>query len=383
MEEQGMKKKSGFPVGRAILCGVLALFIIAANVAVNFFAGYFDKMYTVYEAEASEVNHVSYEEAMAHGQQVTADILREGSVLLKNENNTLPLANTTKVNLFGWRSTKMVFGGAGSGFVDDTTALSLEDALKEQGIEANPALLKLYTDYSTAALIIVAVAIAVKLILGRFVKKTGEKVDSDSLIASGADATMDAAISTTTLVAAIIYLTTHVSLEAWLGAIISIVIIKSGYEMLQEVRKEYKLPVLMMSAKTDDASKILGLEVGADDFIDKPFSFPVLSSKIKALIRRSYDMTGSKEIVTYKDISINTKERIVTKGGKPVNITGKEYDILLYFMEHPEEVIKKEKLFNEVWGVDCFSEMSTMNVYIRWLREKLEEDPKNPQYIRY
>ena len=88
-------------------------------------------------------------------------------------------------------------------------------------------------DYSTAALIIVAVAIAVKLILGRFVKKTGEKVDSDSLIASGADATMDAAISTTTLVAAIIYLTTHVSLEAWLGAIISIVIIKSGYEMLQ------------------------------------------------------------------------------------------------------------------------------------------------------
>lgn len=155
-----------------------------------------------------------------------------------------------------------------------------------------------------------------------------------------------------------------------------------GYEMLQEVRKEYKLPVLMMSAKTDDASKILGLEVGADDFIDKPFSFPVLSSKIKALIRRSYDMTGSKEIVTYKDISINTKERIVTKGGIPVNITGKEYDILLYFMEHPEEVIKKEKLFNEVWGVDCFSEMSTMNVYIRWLREKLEEDPKNPDYIR-
>ncbi len=88
-------------------------------------------------------------------------------------------------------------------------------------------------DYSTAALIIVAAAIAVKLILGRFVKKTGEKVDSDSLIASGADATMDAAISTTTLVAAIIYLTTHVSLEAWLGAIISVVIIKSGYEMLQ------------------------------------------------------------------------------------------------------------------------------------------------------
>ena len=144
-----MKKK--FPVGKAVLCGVLALVMIAANIAVSIFSGYFDNMYTVYEADASEVKHVSYEEAIAHGEAVTAQVLREGSVLLKNENKALPLSNVNKVNLFGWRSTKMVFGGAGSGFVDDTTALSLESALKEQGIEANPALLKLYTEYSSAA----------------------------------------------------------------------------------------------------------------------------------------------------------------------------------------------------------------------------------------
>jgi len=155
-----------------------------------------------------------------------------------------------------------------------------------------------------------------------------------------------------------------------------------GYEALQELRKEYRIPVLMMSARTDDQSKILGLEVGADDYIDKPFSFPVLASKIRALIRRSYDMREEQEIVVYGDLSLNVKTRTVQKGDKSLNITGKEFDVLQYFMQHPEQVIKKETLFNEVWGFDCFSEMNTMNVYIRWLREKLEEDPKNPTLIK-
>ena len=95
-----MEKKSGFPVGRAILCGVIALLMIVANGAVAFFAGYLDNMYTVYEAEESAISNVSYEEAMAHGEAVTADILREGSVLLKNANQALPLGNVSKVNLF-------------------------------------------------------------------------------------------------------------------------------------------------------------------------------------------------------------------------------------------------------------------------------------------
>lgn len=155
-----------------------------------------------------------------------------------------------------------------------------------------------------------------------------------------------------------------------------------GYEALQEIRKTKNMPVLMMSAKTDDQSKILGLDVGADDYIEKPFSFPVLSSKIKALIRRSYDMREEKDILVYKDISMNVQERTVIKNGESLHITGKEFDILEYFMKNPETVIRKEKLFDEIWGNDCFSEMNTLNVYIRWLREKLEEDPKNPQLIQ-
>ncbi len=155
-----------------------------------------------------------------------------------------------------------------------------------------------------------------------------------------------------------------------------------GYEALQEIRKKQKLPVLMMSARTDDESKILGLEVGADDYIDKPFSIPVLASKIKALMRRSYDMTEERELFTYGDISLDAKQGEVYKNGKKISITGKEYELLLYMMNHPEQVLKKEELYDSVWGYECFSEPSTLNVHIRWLREKLEDDPKKPKLIR-
>lgn len=155
-----------------------------------------------------------------------------------------------------------------------------------------------------------------------------------------------------------------------------------GYETLQIIRKKRSIPVLMMSAKTDDQSKILGLDVGADDYLDKPFSFPVLSSKVKAMLRRSYGMTEDKELLVYQDITVNVAARKVTKKGQEISVTGKEYDILCYFLKHPEQIVYKETLFNAVWGSDCFSEMNTLNVYVRWLREKLEDDPKNPTLIQ-
>lgn len=155
-----------------------------------------------------------------------------------------------------------------------------------------------------------------------------------------------------------------------------------GYETIQLIRKKHNIPVLMMSARTDDQSKILGLEVGADDYLDKPFSFPVLSSKVKAILRRSYKMAENKELLVYQDITVDVAARRVVKGSKEISVTGKEYDILCYFMKHPEQVIHKETLFNAVWGCDCFSEINTLNVYVRWLREKLEEDPKNPTLIQ-
>lgn len=154
-----------------------------------------------------------------------------------------------------------------------------------------------------------------------------------------------------------------------------------GYETLRILRKDLGLPVIMMSAKNDDQSKILGLDVGADDYIEKPFSFPVLSSKIKAILRRNYDASEERKELSYKDIKVDLDDMTVRKGDKVIPVNGKELDILIYFMKNPEKVIHKEVLFNAVWGTDCISEMSTLTVYIRWLREKLEDDPKNPEYI--
>ena len=154
-----------------------------------------------------------------------------------------------------------------------------------------------------------------------------------------------------------------------------------GYETLQEIRREQKLPVLMMSARTDDQSKILGLQLGADDYLDKPFSVTVLGFKIKALMRRAYDMAEDRQLLTYETITMDISERTVYRDGKALAISGKEFDLLEYLLRHPEQTIKKEKLFNEVWGFDCMSEQGSLNVHIRWLREKLEEDPKNPKLI--
>ena len=155
-----------------------------------------------------------------------------------------------------------------------------------------------------------------------------------------------------------------------------------GYEALQEIRREYKLPVMMMSAKTDEQSKVLGFEVGADDYIDKPFSFQVLGLKIKALMKRSYDLAEDRQLLTYGNITLDVSSKTVYKNDEPVQITGKEFELLEYMMHHPETVLKKEKLFDEIWGVDCFSDLGSLNVHIRWLREKLEDDPKNPVLIR-
>ncbi|MCR5804359.1 MAG: response regulator transcription factor [Clostridia bacterium] len=154
-----------------------------------------------------------------------------------------------------------------------------------------------------------------------------------------------------------------------------------GYETLRIIRKDMGLPVLMMSARNDDQSKILGLDVGADDYIEKPFSIPVLSSKIKAILRRNYGMQEERKELSYKDIRVDLDDMTVRKGDKVISVNGKELDILIYFLKNPDKVIHKEALFDAVWGSDCISEMSTLTVYIRWLREKLEDDPKNPKYI--
>lgn len=156
---------------------------------------------------------------------------------------------------------------------------------------------------------------------------------------------------------------------------------QDGFTALAKIRKEHNMPVLMMSARTDDDSKILGMDTGADDYIAKPFSIPVLLSKIKASMRRAYGEDNERTL-TYEDLSVDIKGRTVTRGGNPVDIKGKEFDILVYLMQNKGKVVDKNELFDNVWGYYSDTEMSSLNVYIRWLREKLEDDPKEPKYIK-
>ena len=156
---------------------------------------------------------------------------------------------------------------------------------------------------------------------------------------------------------------------------------QDGFAALSKIRKEHNMPVLMMSARTDDDSKILGMETGADYYIGKPFSIPLLVSKIKALLRRAYP-DSENEVLSYKNLKVDVSARSVFMDGKLLEITGKEFDILAYLMKHAGKVVDKNELFDEVWGYYSETEMNSLNVYIRWLREKIEKDPKEPELIK-
>ena len=157
---------------------------------------------------------------------------------------------------------------------------------------------------------------------------------------------------------------------------------KDGFEALSEIRKTRSMPVMIMSAKTDDESKILGMEIGADDYVEKSVSIPVLTSKIKALMRRSYDVTEDKQIISAEGITVDIGARTVYKNDKQIDIKGKEFDLLVYLMEHRGQALRKETIFNAVWGESCFSELSSLSVYVSWLRDKIEDDPKNPKLVK-
>jgi DNA-binding response OmpR family regulator len=155
----------------------------------------------------------------------------------------------------------------------------------------------------------------------------------------------------------------------------------SGYETCTEIRRSQDIPILMMSAQTDEDSKLLGYETGADDYIDKPFSVKVLTAKVRALMKRKApDSTG--RVLSSGGISLDTAARRVTQDGRELRLNAKEFELLQYLMEHRGEAVGKEELFNAVWGSDCFTEPGTVSVHIRWLREKIEQDPNSPKLIQ-
>jgi len=154
-----------------------------------------------------------------------------------------------------------------------------------------------------------------------------------------------------------------------------------GMTVCQKIRQKSSLPVIMLTAKDDDIDKILGLEIGADDYITKPFNTRELLARIKAVLRRSQETT-TKAILEQGLLKIDIQARRVFLNNKEVPLTSKEFDILKLLASQPGRVYTRENLLDLVWGYDFYGDLRTVDVHIRRMREKLEPDPNNPQYIK-
>lgn len=159
----------------------------------------------------------------------------------------------------------------------------------------------------------------------------------------------------------------------------------SGLEVCRIIRRTSNVPIIMLTAKGEDMDKVIGLELGADDYVSKPFSLRELVARIKAILRRTklpVNSSKAKEKLEFDDVVIDIKGRIVTKKGVQVELSPKEFDLLVTLAENEGRVMSREYLLSHVWGEDFYGDDRTVDVHIRWLREKLEDDPSNPKYIQ-
>lgn len=156
----------------------------------------------------------------------------------------------------------------------------------------------------------------------------------------------------------------------------------TGFEICKELRKVSTVPVLFASARTSENDRITGFDIGGDDYLPKPYSMKELLVRVNALIRRAYGFGTEEKIVCFGSIRVNIMARTVVKAGTAVSLSLREFDLLAYLCEHANMAIAKETLLSEVWGAFSQVEPSTLTVHIRWLREKLEDDPANPEFIK-
>ena len=158
-----------------------------------------------------------------------------------------------------------------------------------------------------------------------------------------------------------------------------------GFEVLKQLRGECNIPILMVTARKDDVDKILGLGLGADDYITKPFSPSELVARVKAhLARYERLMSAAKparDVIEIHGLKIDKQARRVFVDGEEKILTGKEYDLLLFLAENPNRVFTKDELFREVWEAESMGETSSVTVYVKKLREKIELNPSKPQFI--
>ena len=155
-----------------------------------------------------------------------------------------------------------------------------------------------------------------------------------------------------------------------------------GKEACLRIREFSNVPIIMLTARSEDADKLMGFECGADDYVTKPFNILELKARVRALLRRAAGTQRTRgTVLTVGGLTLNTEERVAVKNGGTVDLTAKEYDLIELLMRNPRRVYSRENLMNVVWGYTYAGDYRTVDVHIRRLREKLEDNPAEPEHI--
>jgi DNA-binding response OmpR family regulator len=155
-----------------------------------------------------------------------------------------------------------------------------------------------------------------------------------------------------------------------------------GLELCRWIRSRSELPVIMLTARGEESDRIVGLELGADDYVTKPFSPRELAARVRAVLRRSDGTSDEqRERIAFGDVTLNPQTRDVSKDGRPVALTAKEFDLLTFLASHPRRVFSREQLMDRLWGYSAAVDTGTVTVHVRRLREKVENDPSRPEHL--
>lgn len=155
-----------------------------------------------------------------------------------------------------------------------------------------------------------------------------------------------------------------------------------GFAICQSVRQDSDIPIIIMSAKIDKEDKMNGYHLGADDYIEKPVDIDILIARVGALMRRNYSLKSQSSLLHSGAITIDKENLKAYFHDQPIQMTTKEFELLLLLVENPGKALSKDFLFNQIWGIDSFSENQTLTVHVKMLRDKVEEDSKNPKRIQ-
>ncbi|MEK6572353.1 MAG: response regulator transcription factor [Bacteroidota bacterium] len=157
---------------------------------------------------------------------------------------------------------------------------------------------------------------------------------------------------------------------------------KNGYEICQDLRKEkVATPIIMLTGKGEEADKVLGLELGADDYVTKPFSIRELLARVRAVLRRKFEAEHDIDEYTFANVYLNFKKMEVVKGKKQLKMSAKEFELMKFFIKREGQVVSRNALLDEVWGYDVYPTTRTVDNYILTLRKKIEDNPSRPKHL--